>query len=363
MFVAKPLLFMISPDTAHNLMIKSTSFFGRFLVFRWIVKSLFCRKPNKLLSQDIHGIKINSPVGLAAGFDKNGEILPMISRLGFGFATIGSVTANECDGNPRPWFYRLPNSKSLVINAGLANQGSKSILNRISKYGKIVNDFPVVLSVAKTNSAKVISTKGGIKDYVTSVTRSKNESNISMIELNISCPNAFGGEAFTTPERLDKLLLAVDKVKSSKPIFVKMPIDHEWLEFKKLLDVICRHNIAGVTVSNLAKDRKAAELQDNLPDSVKGNLSGRPTWSRSNDLIGKTFTEYGGKLTIIGVGGIFTAEDAYTKIKLGASLVEIITGVIFCGPQLAAEISDDLALLLRRDGFENISQAVGIDAK
>ena len=99
-----------------------------------------------------------------------------------------------------------------------------------------------------------------------------------------------------------------------------------------------------------------------MPDSVKGNLSGRPTWEKSNELISKTYLEYGKRLTIIGVGGIFTAEDAYTKIKLGASLVEIISGVIFRGPQLAAEISDDLAGYLKRDGYTHISQAIGVDA-
>ena len=184
-----------------------------------------------------------------------------------------------------------------------------------------------------------------------------------MIELNISCPNTYGGEPFTTPEKLEKLLKAVDAVGAKQPVFIKMPIDHEWPAFKKLLDVAVKHKIAGVTVSNLYKDRASADLKDNLPDSIKGNLSGQPTWQRSNDLIEKTYLEYGKKLTIIGVGGIFTAQQAYTKIRLGANLVEIITGVIFNGPQLAAEISYDLSKLLERDGFVNISQAIGIDAK
>ena len=362
--IAKPLLFLVSPDTTHGMMIHMTSVSGRVPLLRGFVKFIFIRRRDERIVQNYHGIEFKSPVGLSAGFDKNGEIMPMISRLGFGFGTVGSVTAKQCDGNPRPWFYRLPESKSLVINAGLANDGSTAILKRIHSYSQSeINNFPIALSVAKTNSCEVVSIKEGIEDYVTTVRRAKKEPRIKMIELNISCPNTYGGEPFTTPEKLEKLLKAVDAVGAKQPVFIKMPIDHEWPAFKKLLDVAIKHKIAGVTVSNLYKDRASAELKDNLPDSVKGNLSGQPTWQRSNDLIKKTYLEYGKKLTIIGVGGIFTAQQAYTKIRLGASLVEIITGVIFNGPQLAAEISYDLSKLLERDGFKNISQAIGVDAR
>jgi dihydroorotate dehydrogenase (fumarate) len=324
---------------------------------------MFTGKRDKRLAQKYHGIDFVSPVGLSAGFDKNGEIVPMIAMLGFGFGTVGSVTAQQCDGNPRPWFYRLPKSQSLVINAGLGNHGSDVILERIHKYSpSTIGQFPIVLSVAKTNNQKVVDVQTGVDDYVTTVKRAKDEAKIKMIELNISCPNAFGGEPFTTPERLEKLLKAVDAVKAPQPVTIKMPVDLEWPDFKKLLDVIVKHNVAAVTIANLFKNRAAADLQEPLPDTVKGNLSGKPTWQKSNDLIRQTYSNYGKKLTIIGVGGIFTPEDAYTKIKLGASLVEIITGVIFCGPQLAAEINDGLLRLLERDGYTHISQAIGVDS-
>ncbi len=345
------------------MMIKTTSVLGKAAVARGLVKAIFTVKPDERLTQTYHGIEFASPVGLSAGFDKNGEIMPMISRLGFGFGTVGSVTAKQCDGNPRPWFYRLPKSKSLVINAGLANDGSTAILKRIHNYSKTaIRQFPIVLSVAKTNSCDVVSIREGIEDYVTTVKRAKDQPRIKVIELNVSCPNTYGGEPFTTPEKLEKLLKAVDVVGAKQPIFIKMPIDHEWPDFQQLLNVILKHKVAGVTISNLYKDRTSADLKDVLPDSVKGNLSGKPTWQRSNDLIQRTYREYGDKLTIIGVGGIFTADDAYTKIKLGASLVEIITGVIFCGPQLAAQISYDLSKLLERDGYTHISQAIGVDS-
>jgi len=362
--IAKPLLFMVTPDKTHSMMITVTSKLGYVPIARGFIKTVFTRKRDERLAQQYFGIDFHTPVGLSAGFDKNGEIVPMIARLGFGFGTIGSVTAVKCDGNPRPWFYRLPKSKSLVINAGLANDGSEAILKRIHNYSaKAIGQFPIVLSVAKTNSQKVVDIKTGIADYVTTVKRAQKEPRIKMIELNISCPNAYGGEPFTTPEKLELLLSAVDEVGPKQPVTVKMPIDHEWPAFKKLLDVIVKHKVTAVTISNLYKDRASLDLKDHLPDSVKGNLSGEPTWQKSNDLISKTYLEYGDRLTVIGVGGIFTAEQAYTKIKLGASLVEIITGVIFCGPQLAAEINDGLIKLLERDGYKSIGEAIGIDAK
>lgn len=362
--IAKHLLFLPSPDTIHKQMISITSFFGQFWMARKFVSVCFGRNKNNLIRQKLHEIEFASPVGLAAGFDKNGEVVPMMASLGFGFSTVGSVTVAKCKGNPKPWFYRLPKTKSLVVNAGLANAGSSVIIQRLGNFGsKIPNDFPVVLSVAKTNSQKAADIDDAINDYVISITRAKTEDTIKMVEINISCPNAYGGEPFTTPERLDRLLTAVDRVDLKKPITIKMPVDLPWSDFKKLLEVIISHKIPVVTIANLAKDRTKVNLKDDLADSVKGNLSGKPTFDLSNDLIRQTYKYYGKKLTIIGVGGIFTPEDAYKKIRLGASLVEVLTGMIFCGPQLAAEINKELPILLKRDGFDCIADAIGVDAR
>lgn len=360
--IAKPILFLIPPDKTHADMIKFSMFFGGIGALRGITKLVFSRKTDNRLQQQLFGISFKNPVGMSAGLDKNAEMVPISKRLGFGFSEVGSVTAQVCAGNPRPWFYRLPNTQSLVVNAGLANQGSAVILKRLSGY-KTTKGFPVILSVAKTNSQKVVSVPDGIADYVTTLKRAKNNKSVTMIELNISCPNAFGGEPFTTPVRLERLLKAVDKVGITQPITVKMPVDLPWDAFSALLDVIVAHPaIQAVTIANLFKDRSKVEFKDDLPDIIKGNMSGKPTWDASNSLIRQTYKKYGKRLKVIGVGGIFTAEDAYTKIKLGASLVELVTGMIFYGPQIAAEINYDLSQLLKRDGYENISQAVGVDA-
>jgi dihydroorotate dehydrogenase (fumarate) len=179
MFVIKPILFLMSPDNVHSRMIKLASFFGRFSFARWFVRIIFNKPRNKRLEQRSHTIYVHTPVGLAAGFDKNGQIIPMMAALGFGFETVGSVTAKQCNGNPRPWFYRLPKTQSIVVNAGLANDGSDVVIKRIHQYAqKTIGQFPVILSVAKTNNDKVIDIKTGIADYITTIKRAKNERNV-----------------------------------------------------------------------------------------------------------------------------------------------------------------------------------------
>lgn len=362
-YVIKPVLFLMSPDNVHKRMVNAMSFWQRVPGFKSLVRAVFKQPVSRVLKQEYYSLTFNSPVGLSAGFDKNGEIVPVIASLGFGFGEVGSVTAYPCDGNPRPWFYRLSKTRSLVVNAGLSNQGSEPIIKRLASYSKeVAKDFPVILSIAKTNSQDVVSVSQGIDDYVTSATRAKNQPNIKMIELNISCPNAYGGEDFTKPGELELLLTAIGSLDLNQPIFIKMPINLDWAKTKELLDVIVKHNMVGVTIGNLAKDRTNVDLKDELPTSVAGNLSGKPTWDLSNKLIRRSYLEYGEKLTIIGVGGIFSADDAYTKIRLGASLVELITGMIFEGPQLPSQIADGLLKRLKADGFDHISQAIGIDA-
>ncbi len=356
----KPLLFLASPDTVHARMLQFCQVFGARQSARWITKHIFQRY-RLPLEQKYHGITFKSPVGVAAGFDKNGDTVPIIGRLGFGFMEVGSVTAARCKGNPRPWFQRLPKTKSLIVNVGLANQGSLKITRRLQRYKPILEGFPIILSVAKTNDRHTVTDEAAIKDYVTSIKRASRTSVIKILEINISCPNTYGGEPFTDPNRLNNLLAAIDDINTPQPIFIKMPSDLSWKAFKSLLDIIVQHNVRGVTIANLTKHRGA--IKDDTTNLIKGGLSGKPTWDSSNNLISRTYAGYGKDLTIIGVGGIFTAEDAYIKIRLGASFVELITGMIFRGPQIAAEINETLPKLLQRDGFSHISEAIGVDAK
>ena len=356
--IIKPQLFRQQPDIVHDNMLKGGRLVQRIGVLRGLIHKSWAYENPAYLSQKLHGITFTNPVGLSAGLDKNFEIAPLLKEIGFGFMEGGSVTFRPCEGNPKPWFYRLPEHKSLVVHAGLANHGVEKIVERIKSYPKdLSTNFPLNISVAKTNSKEAATDDEAVKDYVGSLEHIKQHGVGEMVTINISCPNTYGGEPFTTPDRLDMLLKAIDKVKLGQPIFIKMPINLGWTKTKALLDIIAKHKVCGVTIGNLNKDRRAGGGE--LPTAVPGNLSGKPTFELSNDLIAKTYKAYGDRFTIIGVGGIFSAEDAYLKIKNGASLVELITGMIFEGPALIGQINRELVALLQKDGYKNISEAVG----
>lgn len=354
---AKPVLFKIAPDAVHNHMVAAGIMTQRYGALRTLIRGSWAYRNDTWLAQTIHGTRFLTPIGLSAGFDKNIQLAPLMKAIGFGYMTGGSVTAKVCAGNSRPWFHRLPHLKSLAVHAGLGNDGSEVISRRIQGYDPAAfNDFPLFISVARTNEKDVVSQEASIEDFRTTLKRVANLS--QFIEINISCPNAYGGEAFTTPDALESLLVAVDSLKLSQPVFVKMPAVTDG-EFRALLDVIVSHKVAGVTICNLRKDRTGLAVSR----EIKGGLSGRPVFERSNNLIKLAYEGYGDRLIIIGVGGVFSAEDAYTKIRLGASLVSLITGMIYEGPQLIGDINAQLVRLLRADGFTNIQDIIGIDTR
>lgn len=355
----KPILFRQAPDRVHERMIKSGSHLQRVSLLRRAAHGSFAYTDEAVLGQDILGIHFSNPVGLSAGLDKNFKLVPMMKAIGFGFMEGGSLTYQPCPGNERPWFHRLPENKSLVVHVGLANEGVEAITNRLKAYSpQLSKNFPLNISVAKTNSRVTCDDTEAIADYIGSLRALKAANVGTMYTLNISCPNTYGGEPFTTAKRLDALLQEIDSLHLSKPVFIKMPIDLTWAEFKELGEVAAAHHIAGLTIGNLAKKRTPA-INKELPNHIKGNLSGKPTQELSNQLIKLTRRHFGDRFVLIGVGGIFSAKDAYAKIKYGADLVELITGVIFQGPQLIGQINRELAQLVQQDGYHTIRQAVG----
>lgn len=360
--IAKPVLFRQKPDAVHAKLVKTAKRVQAVPALRDLPK-LWSHADEKVLSQTVAGVYYPNPVGLSAGFDKKIEMPTLMRAVGFGWMTGGSVTLGQYEGNEGEWYYRLPKTKSIVVNAGLPSEGTPVVAARVDAYPKnVFNRFPLNVSVAKTNSRKAASDNEAIHDYATSLAAFDALPNVSTLEINISCPNTYGGEPFTDAPRLDALLNAVDKLKLTKPVFVKMPINLSTKQFDALLDTICAHRVAGVAIGNLHKDRKKAALSDELPATVKGNLSGVPTRDITTRLVRRTYERYGDKLVIIGIGGIMSAEDAYEKITAGASLVALVTGLMFEGPQLVGDINHGLVRLLKADGFNSISEAVGRDA-
>lgn len=358
----KPILFRFKPDHVHSMAIKAGGMMQHSKLALSMIRSSFSFTDEQTLGQRKGDIYFKNPIGLSAGFDKNAEIPLTAAALGFGFAEIGTITDQPYKGNLRPWFHRLPHSQALVVHAGLANQGTKMIIERLKRYpAKTFQSFPLSISVAQTNTQKRASEREMIRSYERTLRALKREHLGQMITLNISCPNTFNGEPFTTPSALNRLLDEVDGINLKQPVFLKMPCDLGWRHYRALLEVAKRHKVAGVILTNLTKDRSRISNKDTLPITIRGGLSGKLTTERSNHLLKKTYEAYGDRFTIIGVGGVFTARDAYRKIRLGASLVQMITGLIFEGPQVVGKINADLAALLRADGFYSISEAVGVD--
>ena len=365
-YVIKPLLFLLTPDFTHKLIVFCGRVAQALPPVRWGIRKSWSFQ-DKSLRQEINGVTFSNPIGLSAGFDKNVQLSPLMEDVGFGFASGGSVTLEPRQGNQRPWFHRLPKTKSVVVFAGMPNKGLRKIRNYIERNTHRANSVVGVVSVAVIANKTTIEQAGGrpseqaiindVKKATEYIIRNKLA---NVVEINISCPNA-GKESFIEAESLDVLLTILDIVPRDVPFWVKMPHLYDIKQFDALLGVIVRHNIQGVTVANLVKDRSKIDIKDPLTDEIRGGLSGAPTREHSLELIRHAYKKYGDKLIIIGVGGVFSAEDAYAKIKAGASLVGLITGLFFEGPQLIGRINRGLVELLKKDGFSHISEAVGVD--
>ena len=335
--ILKPGLFLFHPDLVHKVFVKMGFTIGQNSLLRMGIAQMY-GAPQGNWSKVVDGITYKSPVLLAAGFDYNGYLSTVLWELGFGGEEVGSVTAKKCLGNPPPNLGRLVKSKSIQVYKGLRNDGVEAIITRLKKTYRH-KDFVMGISIAKTNDPECADESKAIADYVYSYKRLNEENIGSFYTINISCPNAFGGEDFASPEPLKKLLMAIKEIPSTKPVYFKMPINKPWEEFKLLLDVLQMGGAHGVVIGNLNKEYTEIDFSDELPSSeYRGGLSGKPCQKRSNELISKT-KEYAPKLTIIGCGGVLTAEDALEKMKRGADLVQLISGMIFTGPHLINEIN------------------------
>ena len=353
-FLLRPVLFCFDPEKTHDFITQVGVFLGRHAFTKWKTK-LFFSFFHPMLEQNILGIHFPNPVGLAAGFDKNALLTDILPSVGFGFEEVGSITGEQCEGNSKPRLWRLRKSKALAVHYGLKNDGCEKITSRLK--GKNFK-IPIGTNIAKTNSPQTVETGAGINDYVKAFSKFTDIGDYFVI--NISCPNAFGGEPFTDPEKLNRLLKEIDKKETKKPIFLKISPDLSREQVEGILEVCKHHRIHGFVCSNLTKDRKNLKIKDNI-NYFKGGISGKVMDDLSTNQIRLIYQRTRGKYIIIGCGGIFSAEDAYKKIKAGASLVELITGMIFKGPQMISEINRGLMFLLKRDGFHHLTEAVGTE--
>ncbi|MCI1983584.1 MAG: dihydroorotate dehydrogenase (quinone) [Bifidobacteriaceae bacterium] len=350
----KKAVFAMTPDKAHEATMTFGRDSGKIAPLMWLLREMI-DYTDPILETNVMGVDFDNPFGLSAGLDKNCDLPTVLEAAGFGFETVGSTTARPSEGNPRPWFHRLPQYASMMVHVGLANDGSEKVIRRVEKAYTQSKTMRLSVSIARTNDNLTRDDAEGIEDYRISMERAANRSH--MIEVNISCPNTRVGERFVDPTNLDKLFDVLDTVTHDQPVLVKMPQDKAWPEFRDLLDVLVEHKVDGVTIANLRKDRTGLDI----PENWEGNLSGMPAGPASDDLVERTYRDYGDKLAIAGVGGVFTREQAYRKIRKGSSLVMFVSSLMYRGPQNITTLKRGLADLLRADGFNSVDEAVGID--
>ncbi|GLQ73595.1 quinone-dependent dihydroorotate dehydrogenase [Vibrio penaeicida] len=362
--IVRPLIFLMEPEQAHSVLKKIGVALGSNALTRGLTSLLF-NYENQALNTKVDGVTYRNPVGLSAGFDKDGELTKIYPSLGFGLAELGSFTGEVCPGNPGRRLFRMVKSKAIVVWYGLNNQGAEKIAKRLANVD--FGSLRVGINAAKSNITPEFVLEDSIQDYLKTMHAFKDIGDYFTI--NISCPNTQDGEPFVDKGNLDALLNAVnDEIRplTDRPIYVKLAADMTLEEINIIVDACVEHKMDGVVLTNLAKPEGNEEhipeeypsAQGKLPKG-KGAMSGLPLQRISTNVIRHVYRRTRGEITIIGVGGVFSAKDAYEKITSGANLLHMITTMIFDGPQNINEINRGLVQLLKQDGFNSIEEAVG----
>lgn len=353
--IFKPIFFKIDPETTHERAKKAAYILTATRVTKYLTeKTLSYEHP--MLGQTLADIHFKNPVGLAAGFDKDADFVEIMPCVGFGFQEIGSITGKPYAGNPGTRLWRLPEAKGLIVYYGLKNKGA-DVLKEKMKLKK--SSIPLGISAAKTNCKETTNTQKGIEDYCTVLESFRSIG--AYYTLNLSCPNSFGGQDFQNAKKLEQLLRQMKKLQLfCKPVFLKMSAELEKKELDALLAVAQKYPVTGFICSNLLKKKENVQLSEKEEKVwTKGGVSGKQCKKHALRQVAYIYKKTKGKMIVIGCGGIFCAADAYEYICHGASLVQLITGMIYQGPQLIGEINHGLVQFLQRDGFKNVGEAVG----
>jgi dihydroorotate dehydrogenase len=346
--VALRLLRLLPPETAHRLTIYALA----TAPSRWMRAGA---GDDPVLASRVFGLEFPNPIGLAAGFDKNAQVFHRISALGFGFAEIGSVTPRPQDGNPRPRLFRLPPDQAIINRMGFNNDGLPAVEARLrarSGLGRAI--IGVNLGKNKDSPDAAADYAAGARAFAPLV---------DYLVVNISSPNTPGLRALQGRESLTALLAAVkgarDGTEKRPPLLLKVAPDLTEAEKKDIAEVALQGGVDGLVVANTTIARPAG-LAGKARDQA-GGLSGRPLFALSTSVLADMYRLSEGRLPMIGVGGIASAEDAYAKIRAGASLLQLYTALVYQGPSLIERIKQGLALRLRADGFTRLADAVGAD--
>ena len=340
----RSLIFKIDPERAHTLAVKSLKFN--------LVSNIFDENKNEpIFKTKIFEKELANPIGMAAGFDKNAEVYNALFRLGFGFVEVGTITPLKQYGNSKPRVFRLVEDEALINRLGFNNHGAEVVLDRIKSNKKLgllgINVGPNKDSNDRMNDYLIgLRTFHEVADYIT---------------INISSPNTENLRNFHEESKLQELLASILKeknnLKSKVPIVVKISPDIDENQINLISEILLENETKAIIISNTSESSR-----DSLSDiqrHQKGGLSGKPIETKSNILINKFYKLLKGKIKIIGVGGVDSGQAAYDKFLAGADFIQLYTGMVFKGPNIAGIIKKDLKDLLLRDGVKNYTEIVG----
>ncbi|MEK7139464.1 MAG: quinone-dependent dihydroorotate dehydrogenase [Patescibacteria group bacterium] len=355
----RPVLFWFDPEKIHTVVIWGLNLVSRLPLIAPLI-TRFCRVETPTLNTRLGELLIANPIGLSAGFDKYIAAPLAYQMLGFGFAELGSITNQPQPGNPKPRLWRLPADQGLIVHYGLNNDGAAVSAQRLLRASNRGISCGISIAVSAACSPAEM-----VGDYIAAWRKIWVVANY--ITFNVSCPNVTTQAVVQQVSFITTLLAAIRREMDGQfctmPTFIKLGPDLPISDLDIILDAAMSNRITGIVATNLAKDRAKLKNIKSQPKQLDhpGGISGRLIRDISTEMIRHIDTYSRGRLTIIGVGGVFNAADAYAKIRAGASAVQIITGFIYGGPLTVRRINRELLQLLRRDGFDNITEAIGSD--
>ncbi|GBO56683.1 dihydroorotate dehydrogenase [Pseudanabaena sp. lw0831] len=360
----RPLLFSLDPEAAHHFAIATCRRISESPILQAIAKSTFYYSDSRL-SQTLWNLKFENPVGLAAGFDKNAEAIGAWEHLGFGFAEVGTITAHAQSGNPQPRLFRLPSDRAVLNRMGFNNRGAAATAIDLQNYLQSHKlSIPLGLNLGKSKITEIADAK---LDYAESLRSLYDFGDYFVV--NVSSPNTPNLRDLQATDQLCAILAELNPINNAnKPILVKIAPDLNDADIVEVVKASQSYGVAGIIATNTTISRQNLTtthltMTGRPVTEEAGGISGQPVRDRSLQVINLIWKTTQGSLPIIGVGGIFTAEDAWQKITAGAAIVQVYTGLIYEGPMIVKQILQGLVAKLEAHGLDNIQQAIGLSHK
>ena len=347
-----PLLSRLDPETAHDWIVSAAEFTSRLPFSQQTAALLWRKRASSILGSHVLGLNFENPIGLAAGFDKEGRLLRFLPQLGFGFIEVGAVTLKPQPGHPKPRLFRIPEYEALINRMGFNSEGVEKVSKRLSrlKYHSVPIGINLGLNAetpaeeAPSRYAEIFKILEPYGDY---------------FAVNVSSPNTTGLRDLQERRHLERILISLQAENPrKKPILIKISPDLEEKNIEALCEIALKL-ASGLIATNTTLQRPG--LPPEAPQ-WRGGLSGAPLRFISTQIIAKIYRMTQGQIPIIGVGGVFSGADAFEKIRAGASLIQIYTALVYRGPGVVSEILSDLEDLLKSNGFDSLSAAVGSGA-